>query len=158
MYADGLKKLASICMMTGDYAKAEPLFVKTAEIEEKFFGADDPRCANTTSNLAAVYYARGDNDKTIFYSSRAAELEEKSMMAVLAAASEAEALDLASRSLMMPNFILSASRQTKTSAGEAYRHVWATRGWSCKQSPGVRSRCVHSSRPHCEKNTNHTFG
>ena len=128
MYADGLKKLASIYMMTGDYAKAEPLFVQTAEIEEKFFGADDPRCANTTSNLAAVYYARGDNDKTIFYSSRAAELEEKSMMAVLAAASEAEALDLASRSLMMPNFILSASRQTKTSAGEAYRHVWATRG------------------------------
>ena len=97
------------------------------------------------------------SDKAALYSSRAAELEEKSAMAVLAGASEAEALDIASKGLMMPEIFLSASRQTKTPAGDAYRLVWATREWSCKQSPGARSRCVRWSRPHCEKNTSHTF-
>ncbi|MGO8689850.1 MAG: CHAT domain-containing protein [Thermoguttaceae bacterium] len=128
MYAYGLKNLASIYEMMGDYATAEPLLLQSAAIEEKSFGADDPRCANTTSLLAAAYYAGGDNDKTIYYASRAAKLEEKSAMAILAGVSEVEALDLASRNLMMPNFLLSVSRQTKTPAGEVYRHVWATRG------------------------------
>jgi CHAT domain-containing protein/tetratricopeptide (TPR) repeat protein len=128
MYAYDLKKLASVHQMMGDYTKAESIWLQIAEIERNAFGAEDPQCANTISNLAGTCYSKGANDKALLYSSRAAELEEKSAMAVLAGASEAEALDLASKSLMMPKIFLSASRHTKTPAGEAYRLVWATRG------------------------------
>ena len=128
MYAYTLNKLGPVYIGMGDYTKAEPVLLQATEIERNAFGAEDPQCANTISWLAAMNYAKGDNDKAIFYSSRAAELEEKSALAVLAGASEAEALDLASKSLFMPSLLLSASRQTKIPASEAYRHVWATRG------------------------------
>jgi CHAT domain-containing protein len=75
-----------------------------------------------------MYYSKGANDKALSYSARAAELEETSALAVLAGASEAEALEIASKSLMMPEIFLSVSRHTKTPAGDAYRLVWATRG------------------------------
>jgi CHAT domain-containing protein len=127
MYAFVLNKLGPYYMMMGDYAKAERVLLQTAEIEENAFGAEDPQCANTLSHLAAMYYAKGGSDKAVFYASRAAELEEKSSLAVLAGASEAEALELAYGSVM-PHILLSASRHTKTPAGDVYRLVWAMRG------------------------------
>ena len=42
MYAYGLKNLATIYGMMGDYAKAEPLLLQTAEIEKNAFGAEIP--------------------------------------------------------------------------------------------------------------------
>ncbi len=127
-YAQDLKKLAGVYQAPGNSTKAEALWLQITEIEANAFGVEDPQCANAIGNLAALYFSKGANDKAMLYSSRAAELEEKSSLAVLAGASEAEALDLASKSLMMPGIFLSASRHTKTPAGDAYRLVWATRG------------------------------
>jgi CHAT domain-containing protein len=128
MYAYWLNKVGAVYVAAGDYTKAERVLLQTAEIERNAYGAEDPQCADTLSHLATMYFVKDVSDKAALYSSRAAELEEKSALAVLAGASEAEALDIASKGLMMPEIFLSASRRTKTPAGDAYRLVWATRG------------------------------
>ena len=48
---------------TGDYAAAEPLYLRALAIREKAFGPDDPEVATTLNNLAVLYRQKGDYAK-----------------------------------------------------------------------------------------------
>lgn len=127
-YISSLNHLASLYFMREEFPKAEQVYFDALQVAQNTFGERAPECANTLENLASLYYVMRADDKTLSYSSRAAEIREKTAMTVLAGASEAEALRYASSSLFLPDYLLSASRRAASRAADVYEHVWAPRG------------------------------
>ena len=62
-YAQSLHNLAVLYESTGDYAKAEPLFVQTREIYKNTLGETHPDYAMNLANLALLYHAIDDYAK-----------------------------------------------------------------------------------------------
>jgi len=63
-YLSSLNDLATICMWTGDYQRAELLFTEALIITEKISGKDHPRYAASLRNLGELYYETGNYDKS----------------------------------------------------------------------------------------------
>jgi len=62
-YAAVLNNLAELYRAQGDYAKAEPLYLRDLEITEKALGDSHPSVATTLNNLAELYRTQGDYAK-----------------------------------------------------------------------------------------------
>ncbi len=56
-----LNAQAALYMTRGYYDKAEPLYKRILELQEKVLGADHLKVADSLNNLAQVYYHQGDN-------------------------------------------------------------------------------------------------
>ena len=61
--AISLNNLALLYSKEGEYAKAEPLYKRSAAIWEKALGPDHPFVANCLSKLSGVYHAMGKEEK-----------------------------------------------------------------------------------------------
>jgi len=59
-FAETLFNLGVLLYQRGDYAHAEPLYLRSLAIQEKAFGPEHLRVATTLSNLANLYCAKGD--------------------------------------------------------------------------------------------------
>src|SRR5437660_11756325 len=58
--------------VTGQYAKAEPLYKRALKIREKILGPDHRTVAECLDELAALYWAKGESAKAEPLSQRAA--------------------------------------------------------------------------------------
>ena len=63
LYASGLNNLASLYSLTGDFEKAEPLYLKSVEICRKIFGKGHPDSIAAANNLLLMYEKMGDDNK-----------------------------------------------------------------------------------------------
>ncbi|MFM2120728.1 MAG: hypothetical protein RL722_2196 [Pseudomonadota bacterium] len=77
--ATSLNNLASLYRETGDYGKAELLFLRALAIRDKALGADHPDTAISQSNLADLYQATGAYTKAEPLFLRALATNEKSL-------------------------------------------------------------------------------
>src|SRR6185295_9697592 len=58
--AVALNNLGSLYLLRGDYARAEPFYMRALAITAKRFGPEHPDVARSINNLAALYAAKGD--------------------------------------------------------------------------------------------------
>jgi tetratricopeptide (TPR) repeat protein len=58
----------------GQYAQAEPLYMRALAIDEKALGADHPDVARDLNNLAALYRAMNRDDAAETLEQRAARI------------------------------------------------------------------------------------
>jgi tetratricopeptide (TPR) repeat protein len=75
--AESLDTLALLCMLTNDYAKAEPLYQRALKIREKAFGLEHPETANSLYNLACLYIKTNDYAKAEPLLQRVLKIREK---------------------------------------------------------------------------------
>lgn len=61
--ADSLSKLGQLYEKTGDYQKAEPLFIQVVQLRKTSLGVDNPAYATGLDNLGRLYMDMGQNDK-----------------------------------------------------------------------------------------------
>ena len=62
-YANSLNDLAVLYYSQGDYAKAEPLYRQTLDIQKQFLGEKHPNHASSLNNLALLHKTQGDYAK-----------------------------------------------------------------------------------------------
>ena len=65
-----ITSLAVLYQAQGDYAKAEPLLLRSLEIREKVLGECHPLVATSLNNLAQFYNTQGDYAKASSLSER----------------------------------------------------------------------------------------
>src|SRR5262249_49735006 len=61
LVANALNNLATLYQAQGQYAKAEPLFLRALQIYEDKLGKDHPHVVNALNNLAALCLAQGQD-------------------------------------------------------------------------------------------------
>ena len=59
-YANALNNLADLHRLMGDFARAEPLYIKSRKIRKKVLGEEHPDYAITLNKLAGLYSSIGD--------------------------------------------------------------------------------------------------
>jgi tetratricopeptide (TPR) repeat protein len=79
--ATALHDLAAIYQVQGQYAKAEPLYLRALAIREAALGPDHPFVAATLANLATLERAQGRRRLAAAYSARAIRMREESIQA-----------------------------------------------------------------------------
>lgn len=72
-----LNNLADLYLALGDFAEAEPLYLRSLAVREKALGPDHPDVAQSLNNLAFLYYTHGDQEKALPLYRRSLEIMEK---------------------------------------------------------------------------------
>src|SRR5262249_19171532 len=76
----------------GDYAKAEPLYLRALAIREKIQGSEHPDAARTINNLAALYMGMGNISQAVTFEARALGILERNITYNLRTGSERQKL------------------------------------------------------------------
>jgi tetratricopeptide (TPR) repeat protein len=76
LMATALHNLAAIYHVQGEYAKAEPLYLRALDIREKALGPNHPFVGATLANLAELDRARGMRGRAAAYSARAIRIRQ----------------------------------------------------------------------------------
>lgn len=83
-----LNNLAELYRAKGDYAKAEPIYHRALAMNEKALGSEHPSVAVLLSNIALLYTAKEDYPRAVEFQTRAQEIREGNVNAILATGSE----------------------------------------------------------------------
>ena len=90
--AASLNNLAELYRITGDYAKAEPLYQRALQILEQALGPTHPQVATSLNNLTVLYAAQRDFTKAVMHQARANTVDERNIALNLTRGSERQQL------------------------------------------------------------------
>ena len=127
-YAASLNNLALLYQSMGEYAKAEPLLLQARDIRKKVLGEQHPDYAGSLSNVADLYYLMAEYAKAADLNQQEAKIQYDLAVTILAAVSEAQALNYAAKELGLPSMLISAWRHTTRPDDDLYACVWMRRG------------------------------
>jgi CHAT domain-containing protein/Tfp pilus assembly protein PilF len=77
--ADALHGLASLYVAKGDYARAEPFYLRSLTLREQVFGDEHPRVAFSLDGLGTLYWLKGDYKLAESQHQRALRIREKAL-------------------------------------------------------------------------------
>jgi tetratricopeptide (TPR) repeat protein len=80
LMATALHDLAAIYQVQGQYAKAEPLYLRALDIREKTLGPNHAFVGATLANLAELDRAWGRRDRAAAYSARAVRIRQQALV------------------------------------------------------------------------------
>jgi CHAT domain-containing protein len=127
-YALSLNNLAGLYRSMGDLTKAEPFMLQARDIYRMALGEQHPNYAGALSSLALLYYSMEEYEKAASFYEEAAKIECDLAVTIVAAVSEAQALNYAAKELGPPNMLISVWRHTTRPDDDLYAYVWLRRG------------------------------